>query len=93
MTCPSCGHEFPRYASIKLSPFTVIGCKQCGATLKRVNKLVPLLLAVGGILLFGVIQSEFDLTTGAKIVILGAIIWVVLLIDEATAKLAKTDVN
>lgn len=93
MSCPCCGYEFPRYASLKLSPFTVIGCKQCGAALKRVNKLVPLLLAVGGILAFGFIQSEVDLSTVAKMVILGAIIWIVLLIDEATAKLAPTDVT
>ncbi|MBO6521479.1 MAG: hypothetical protein JJ900_11245 [Rhodospirillales bacterium] len=91
MTCPCCGHEFARYSSLRLSPFTVIQCRNCGAALKRTNKLMPLLLALGGVFAFGLAQTQFSLTTGGKMVVLGLVIWVALLVDEATAKLAPVD--
>ncbi len=91
MLCPCCGHEFARYSSLRLSPFTVIACRGCGAVLKRTNKLMPLVLALAGLFAFGYAQSQFSLTTGGKLVVLGSVIWIVLLVDEATAKLAPVD--
>lgn len=91
MRCPNCAEAFPRYSSLRLSPFTIILCKHCGAQLKRVNKLLPLALALGGLAAFYWVQTTYPLSGIEKAAILGAIVWVALVLDEATAKLAVVD--
>lgn len=87
MKCPSCGGEFARFTSLRLSPFKPIDCPTCGAGVKRKNKLVPLLIALTGILAFGYVQSVVPLEPAGNILLLFGILAAALLIDEATAKL------
>lgn len=87
MTCPHCGNAFPRFSSFKLSPFKPLECGHCGAGVKRKGKLVPLVLAVVGILGFGYLQSVVALTTVGNLLLLLAIVGIVLVIDESTVEL------
>lgn len=87
MTCPHCGGAFPHFSSMRLSPFRPLECGRCGAGVKRKGKLVPLALAVVGILAFGYVQSVVSLTSVGKILLLLAIVGVVLVIDESTVQL------
>ena len=91
MQCPDCGHGFPAFSSWKMTHLNPLQCKECGTRVAREGRLQPLLIAVGGIVVYGFIMELMPLSTVGKLFMLGVVVFGAMWLDERTLKLKVLD--
>jgi len=64
-----------------------LACKECGTRVTRDGRLQPLLIAVGGIVVYGFLMEFMPLNTVGKLFMLGVVVFGAMWLDERTLKL------
>ena len=77
------------FTSWRMTPINPLTCANCGTRVVRQGRLQPLLIAVGGIVVYGFLLEMLPLNDVGRIIMLGIVLIGAMWLDERLLTLAK----